>query len=174
MSIPNLAAIRDWCLEKFSLNPATANDLGGIKVGSGLSVTQDGTLSTSGISRQVLYESGDVNAYASYETDVSLGSTLYDYDTLIIMFKWTDQTLASETVVIPYILDIYNHLALFPDPNNVSIVIPLAVDLTSHESRYVQFIIKNISSDYKFWYNTDTTVSDCIPGIRRIVGIRHC
>lgn len=47
MSIPNLNAIKDWCLEKFTLNPASASSLGGIKVGSGLSVTQDGTLSAS-------------------------------------------------------------------------------------------------------------------------------
>ena len=31
------------------LNPATASTLGGIKVGSGLSVTEDGTLSADGI-----------------------------------------------------------------------------------------------------------------------------
>jgi len=47
-SIPNLKAIRDWCNDKFTLKKASSSELGGIKVGSGLSIAQDGTLSTSG------------------------------------------------------------------------------------------------------------------------------
>ena len=47
-SIPSLEAIRDWCNEKFTLKKASSSTLGGIKVGSGLSIAQDGTLSATG------------------------------------------------------------------------------------------------------------------------------
>ena len=59
-SIPSLEAIRDWCNEKFTLKKASSNALGGIKVGSGLSIAQDGTLSASSSGASNLNELNDV------------------------------------------------------------------------------------------------------------------
>ena len=48
-SIPSLEAIRDWCNEKFTLKKASSNTLGGIKVGTGLSIDSiTGVLSATG------------------------------------------------------------------------------------------------------------------------------
>ena len=59
--------IKGWADNKFltkvdapSLTPATATTLGGVKVGNGLNVTDDGTLSTSGTASVVGSETGTV------------------------------------------------------------------------------------------------------------------
>ena len=44
--IPSLEAIRDWCNDKFTLKKASSSELGGVKVGSGLSIDSNGVLSS--------------------------------------------------------------------------------------------------------------------------------
>ena len=65
--IPSLEAIRDWCNEKFTLKNASSSELGGIKVGSGLSIDSNGVLSSA-------LELNDLNDVVS--TGLSTGDIL--------------------------------------------------------------------------------------------------
>lgn len=55
--------------EGYSLPPATASTLGGIKVGSGLSVTQDGTLSADGITPAAHQADSEATTIAALKED---------------------------------------------------------------------------------------------------------
>ena len=66
----------------FAVNPATTSSLGGVKIGSGFAVTEDGTISASGFSANLVDSTGSVVTLVSSVTNVSFlsssGYTLTD------------------------------------------------------------------------------------------------
>lgn len=89
-----------WEVQSTELPIATQNVLGGIKVGSNLSITQDGVLSSTGggsggsvVSVEtVLYEGTDYHNDIEHDTTYTLSDSIDNYDYLLVRFSAYENT----------------------------------------------------------------------------------
>lgn len=96
--IPSLEAIRDWCNDKFTLKKASSSELGGIKVGTNLSIEQDGTLSAT-IPMASMYNLGGIKfAYNS-------GCTIDENDRFLVdnamLFNYRKYDITGDSLTAP-------------------------------------------------------------------------
>jgi hypothetical protein len=82
------------------VGPATTSTLGGVKIGSGLAVAPDGTISTTGTSTSALISLLDQNNNLSIDTASYSGSTTLPATSFVNMFSFDRTVYRSATVEI--------------------------------------------------------------------------
>lgn len=89
----------DYAESRLDLAPASASDLGGVKVGSGLSVTQDGTISVNAsMQRDLLWSNNDsTQSFASQTVSLDLSS----YPLIMIMYRVSTSSSANMCIAMP-------------------------------------------------------------------------
>lgn len=202
---------------------ASSSTLGGIKVGSGLSIAQDGTLSasssgasnlndlndvvTTGLSTgdiliynsttskwyskpekrfEILYDSGELNTYANTGSAVPFDLNwpdileIHDFDELAIMMGFTDETYSAENYLeARFNVRLYESYATNWKASPYKGINLTFNDDAANDERTIVFGLTNRNlpehpyMQYCFRYSYSNSLTERLPGIRKIYGIKY-
>lgn len=148
----------------YTLPTASADTLGGIKVGSGLSIDNNGVLSASGGGGGGSYTETTLftGTYQSYSGEITLDDDLDNYDQIIIYARWSVTTTNGCT---PFVVERAYLVSHFPYDNGSTAQTSNHLVLCPYYNQYIR--VKCGSANNKlFLYDAHSIAIERVAGIK--------